>query len=127
MKWTNAADQLISQKHLTAKELAERLGITPHAVYQRRSKLGVKFWRNAKATKYPKSRWPRSYKWYRELVLNRDNWLCVYCGSPANEVYHVIPRNHGGFDLPSNLVASCSRCNNAKGSSCAECPKWKKP
>jgi len=126
MKWTDAADQLVSQRHLTAKELAEKLGITPHAVYVRRSKLGVKFWRESKPVIYPKSRWPRSYKWYRQLVLNRDNWTCVYCGSPANEVDHVIPRNHGGFDLPSNLVASCSRCNNAKGSSCADCPRWKR-
>jgi 5-methylcytosine-specific restriction endonuclease McrA len=126
MKWTDAADQLVSQRHLTAKELAERLGITPHAVYVRRSKLGVKFWRESKPVIYPKSRWPRSYKWYRQLVLNRDNWTCVYCGSPANEVDHVIPRNHGGFDLPSNLVASCSRCNNAKGSSCVDCPRWQR-
>ena len=126
MKWTNAADQLISQRHLTAKELAERLGITPHAVYQRRSRLGIKFWPNPKPATFPKSRWPRSYKWYRQLVLNRDNWICVYCGSPANEVDHVIPKNHGGLDLPSNLVASCNRCNNAKGSSCVDCPRWKR-
>ena len=126
MKWTEATDQLISQRHLTAKELAETLGITPHAVYQRRSKLGVKFWPNPKPTNYPKSRWPRTYKWYRKVVLKRDNWTCQYCGSVADQVDHIIPRHQGGLDLPSNLVAACSVCNYFKGTSCAECPKWRR-
>jgi hypothetical protein len=125
MKWNNAADQLISQRHLTAKELADRLGITPHAVYQRRSKLGIKFWPNAKQATYPKSRWPRSYKMTRRWVLERDRWSCVYCGEAANQVDHVIPKNNGGSDLPSNLVAACARCNNLKGTSCGDCPKWR--
>ena len=125
MKWTDAADQLISQRHLTAKELAERLGITPHAVYQRRSKLGIKFWPNPKPVRYPQSRWPRSYKMARRWVLERDRWTCVYCGQAANQVDHVIPKNNGGSDLPNNLVASCAQCNNLKGTSCAECPRWK--
>jgi len=125
MKWTDAADQLISQKHLTAKELAKRLGITPHAVYQRRSKLGIKFWPNSKPTRYPKSRWPMSYKLARRWVLERDRWSCVYCGQAANQVDHVVPRNHGGSDLPNNLVAACAKCNNLKGSSCVDCPRWK--
>ena len=126
MKWTDAADQLISQRHLTAKELAQRLGITPHAVYQRRSKLGIVFWPNKKPTSYPKSRWPMSYKLARRWVLERDRWSCVYCGQAANQVDHVIPRNHGGSDLPNNLVAACAKCNNLKGSSCAECPRWQR-
>jgi hypothetical protein len=125
MKWTNAADQLISQRHLTAKELADRLGITPHAVYNRRSKLGIKFWPNPKQASYPKSRWPRSYKMTRRWVLERDRWSCVYCGESANQVDHVIPKNNGGSDLPSNLVAACARCNNLKGTSCGDCPKWR--
>lgn len=126
MKWTDAADQLVSQRHLTAKELAERLGITPHAVYQRRSKLGIKFWPNPKPAIFPKSKWPRTYKWYREWVLNRDNYICVYCGSEATVVDHIVPKSHGGLDLPSNLVAACFRCNSAKGSSCGDCPRWKR-
>ena len=125
MKWNDAADQLISQRHLTAKELADRLGITPHAVYQRRSKLGIRFWPNPKQATYPKSRWPRSYKMTRRWVLERDRWSCVYCGEAANQVDHVIPKNNGGSDLPSNLVAACARCNNLKGTSCGDCPKWR--
>jgi hypothetical protein len=125
MIWNKEADDLISQRHLTAKELADTLGITPHAVYQRRSKLGVKFWKEYKPVKGSTSRWPRSLRWYNRWVLQRDNYLCVYCGEPANEVDHVIPRHLGGVDLPSNLVASCSRCNSLKGTCCAQCPQWR--
>jgi 5-methylcytosine-specific restriction endonuclease McrA len=125
MIWTKEADELISQRHLTARELAETLGITPHAVYQRRSKLGVKFWKEAKPVKGSTSRWPRSLKYARIWVLNRDKHICAYCGEAANQVDHVIPRHLGGSDLPTNLVASCSRCNSLKGTSCSECPQWR--
>ena len=126
MNWTKESDELISQRHLTAKELAETLGITPHAVYQRRSKLGIRFWKETKPIKGKTSRWPRTLKYVKRWVLERDKYTCVYCGEPANEVDHVIPRHLNGSDAPSNLVASCRRCNNLKGTSCAECPNWRK-
>ena len=134
MKWTKEADELISQRHLTAKELAETLGITPHAVYNRRSKLGIRFWKKPKVInrKGPGSgyqnarRWPASLRIYKRIVMERDNWTCAYCGKPAEQVDHVIPQSQGGSHLPSNLVASCARCNYIKGSSCAECPGWRK-
>ena len=125
MNWTKHADKLISNRDATAKELAKILGVTPHAVYQRRSKLGIKFRKQTKPPIYPKSRWPMSYKLARRWVLERDCWSCVYCGDAANQVDHVIPKNNGGSDLPSNLVAACARCNNLKGTSCGDCPKWR--
>jgi 5-methylcytosine-specific restriction endonuclease McrA len=126
VNWTKEADELISQRHLTAKELAETLGITPHAVYNRRSKIGVRFWKETKPTKGRTSKYPASLKLIKRWVLQRDNYTCAYCGDLGLEVDHVIPRMHGGRDIPSNLVASCSRCNNLKGTSCAECPNWRK-
>ena len=129
MKWYPSDDLLISDRNLSARELAEMLGISPHAVYQRRSKLGIQFWAYKKNTAVTQgkiqSKWPRSYKLTRRFVLERDKWTCFYCGGEADQVDHVIPKNHGGLDLPNNLVASCRRCNNAKGSSCVECPRWK--
>ena len=125
MKWTKEADELISQRHLTAKELAETLGITPHAVYQRRSRLGVTFHFGKESKPGYRSKWPRSLKLIKRWVLQRDNYTCFYCGDLALQVDHVIPRIHGGRDIPSNLVASCARCNNLKGTSCAECPNWR--
>ena len=55
-------------------------------------------------------------------VLERDNFMCQYCGSMAGdtdqitggpvwlEVDHVVPKRRGGDDSPSNLRAICSTC-----------------
>ena len=126
MKWTEEVDALVSQRHLTAAELAETLGITPHAVYQRRSRLGVTFHSGKESKPGYRSRWPRSLKVIKRWVLQRDNYRCAYCNGLADQVDHVIPKRHGGSDLPSNLVASCASCNGLKGTSCAECPTWRK-
>ncbi|KKK56507.1 hypothetical protein LCGC14_3063840 [marine sediment metagenome] len=48
-------------------------------------------------------------------ILERDNKQCVYCGSPAWMVDHVIPRRDNGPPITSNGVAVCHRCNIRKG------------
>lgn len=58
----------------------------------------------------------------REYVLARDRHICAYCGAsgtgpgsvPLN-LDHVVPRARGGSNRPSNLVAACIPCNQAKG------------
>lgn len=47
----------------------------------------------------------------KELILERDNYLCVYCLSEAFEVDHVIPFSWSQCDDPDNLVACCHECN----------------
>lgn len=58
----------------------------------------------------------RGKKWLtiRLAVLERDGYLCAYCGNEANEADHIIPRNAGGKDELSNLVAACKPCNGRK-------------
>ena len=51
----------------------------------------------------------------RAIILKMHDYCCVYCGSPATSVDHIIPRSKGGTDYPDNLVAACSRCNYSKG------------
>ena len=58
----------------------------------------------------------RQWKRQRELVLTRDCYECAYCGEPATEVDHIIPRASGGGHELENLVACCKRCNGRKGS-----------
>jgi len=58
----------------------------------------------------------RQWKRQRELVLTRDCYECAYCGEPATEVDHIIPRAKGGGHELENLVACCKRCNGRKGS-----------
>ncbi len=50
----------------------------------------------------------------RLRVLERDGYVCRYCGGPANEVDHVAPLSRGGTIDERNLVAACKRCNSGK-------------
>ena len=50
----------------------------------------------------------------RRAVFARDEWVCQYCGSPAENVDHVIPRSRGGQHTWDNVVAACRRCNSRK-------------
>jgi 5-methylcytosine-specific restriction endonuclease McrA len=51
------------------------------------------------------------WKKLRLRILNRDGWICFWCGMEANTCDHVIPVARGGSDDPDNLVAACKRCN----------------
>ncbi len=45
----------------------------------------------------------------------RSSGPCVYCGSPAESVDHVVPLNRGGWEHESNLAPACGSCNGSKG------------
>lgn len=53
-------------------------------------------------------------------ILRRDGHRCKYCGRTADEVKitvdHVTPIALGGTNVPENLAAACSDCNNGKSS-----------
>ena len=57
----------------------------------------------------------------RRLVRDRAGDRCEYCllGSDpsrlAHHVEHIIARQHGGSDDPSNLALASHRCNAHKG------------
>jgi len=40
---------------------------------------------------------------------------CAYCGRPAEQIDHIIPRSRRGSTLRGNLVPICRKCNHAKG------------
>jgi 5-methylcytosine-specific restriction endonuclease McrA len=50
----------------------------------------------------------------RRAVFARDGWTCQYCGGPAENLDHVVPRSRGGEHTWRNVVASCRRCNARK-------------
>jgi len=56
------------------------------------------------------------WKDQRKRILQRDNYICVYCNAEATQVDHVIPRAKGGTHDMDNLVACCAACNSRKGS-----------
>ena len=51
----------------------------------------------------------------RRAVFARDGGRCVYCGSPATSIDHVVPRSRGGLHTWDNVVSACRRCNHIKG------------
>ena len=50
----------------------------------------------------------------RRAVFARDGWTCQYCGAPAENVDHVLPKSRGGRHSWDNVVAACRRCNSKK-------------
>ena len=51
----------------------------------------------------------------RRAVFLRDGHGCQYCGGPAENIDHVVPKSQGGLHTWENVVASCRRCNSKKG------------
>jgi 5-methylcytosine-specific restriction endonuclease McrA len=51
----------------------------------------------------------------RRAVFGRDEHSCQYCGGPAENIDHVLPRSKGGLHTWENVVACCRRCNLRKG------------
>jgi 5-methylcytosine-specific restriction endonuclease McrA len=53
----------------------------------------------------------------RRLILERDEFLCRFCGRGGRysdyllEIHHIVWRRHGGQDQPSNLMCICRRCH----------------
>lgn len=66
------------------------------------------------------------YRKYRDFVLERDGYRCVYCGDThiPLQLDHVVPRSRGGSDGPENLVACCRPCNCSKGARTPE--EWRR-
>jgi 5-methylcytosine-specific restriction endonuclease McrA len=50
----------------------------------------------------------------RRAVFARDGGRCQYCGVPAENIDHVIPRSRGGQHVWENVVAACRPCNTRK-------------
>jgi 5-methylcytosine-specific restriction endonuclease McrA len=54
----------------------------------------------------------------REEVKTRFGGACAYCDSkpPVLTLDHIVAKSKGGFDVRSNLVGVCRRCNKSKQS-----------
>lgn len=56
----------------------------------------------------------------RFLILERDEFRCIYCGMSSIEdatqlhVDHIVSCMNGGENVAGNLVTACARCNVEK-------------
>lgn len=74
-------------------------------------------------------------KGLRFQILQRDGFICQYCGAhgPTVElaIDHVIPVKLGGLTKANNLVTACRPCNAGKASRALDrCPmagSWEDP
>lgn len=57
---------------------------------------------------------PNRWTAIRVPILERDRYMCAYCGRRGDTVDHVIPKSKGGNEERNNLVACCKRCNMKK-------------
>jgi RHS repeat-associated protein len=51
----------------------------------------------------------------RDQALQENGGKCVFCGRPATQADHAVPRSRGGDTTPENMQPACSHCNAQKG------------
>ncbi|MFF2531212.1 HNH endonuclease [Brevibacillus sp. NPDC058079] len=56
-----------------------------------------------------------SYNKFRQEILNRDQFICHYCGEFGDTLDHILAESCGGLLTPQNSVCACFGCNNEKG------------
>ena len=56
----------------------------------------------------------------REKALQENGGKCVFCGKPAEQADHAIPRSRGGNNTSENLQPTCRACNQQKGAKTSE-------
>jgi len=60
---------------------------------------------------------------WRKEVLNRENYICEYCGGIANTAHHILPKKtHRYYAIdPDNGIACCKLCHNKIAHKDREC------
>ena len=50
----------------------------------------------------------------KSFIFSKTNHKCSYCGAPAQEIDHIVPRAKGGTNSTYNLTPACRSCNEKK-------------
>lgn len=53
----------------------------------------------------------REWNRIKPMMMKLKGDKCFYCGRPANEFHHIIPKHMGGDNRPENIVRICSECH----------------
>jgi len=103
---------LCLDENLTKGETARLVELCREKLAEYEAKRGEQIWRHRKLSSGYIS------GTLRYEVLKKAQFHCELCGISADvralEVDHIVPRNVGGSDDPSNLQALCYSCNSMK-------------
>jgi ATP adenylyltransferase len=103
---------LCLDEKLTTEETARLVQLCREKLTEYKAKRGEQIWLHRKLSKGYIS------GTLKYEVLKNAQFHCELCGVSADvralEVDHIIPRNLGGTDEPSNLQALCYSCNSMK-------------
>jgi hypothetical protein len=123
---------------LGGNALSEILGVNRGQIYQYATDEGFSVKKGGKYDPKEKairkmtrgySLWPKGYRLYKKLLVERDGLRCHYCDYLMTykeaQVDHILARARGGSDAPSNLVLACGRCNVLKSTLCYDCPEFR--
>lgn len=58
---------------------------------------------------------PFAYRYIRLKVLERDRYVCYWCGEPGETMDHVVPWSKGGRTTMDNCICACQECNGMRG------------
>jgi hypothetical protein len=66
------------------------------------------------------------YQTFRKFVLERDNYICQFCGENADQIHHERPQKLEPFFAldPDYTLSCCKKCHYEKGHK-EECSYWK--
>jgi 5-methylcytosine-specific restriction endonuclease McrA len=110
---------------LVLAEKAESVDSAPEVVHSESVSVPVPV--VVRLTRYVRVPYPAQVPLSRRAVFTRDGSTCVYCGSSATSIDHVVPRSRGGTHTWDNVVAACRRCNHAKADRSLAELGWKLP
>lgn len=104
--------ELIGSDGFTENQRGELIRLCQQRLEEYKENRGAAIWQHRKMSEGYVS------GTIRYEVLKRAKFRCELCGISADikalEVDHIVPRNKGGTDDPSNLQALCYSCNSMK-------------
>ena len=112
MKKEGKEFELLDFNLLSAEQITELIGTCQKKLDDFKERRGAAIWQHRKMSQGYIS------GTIRYEVLKRAKFRCELCGVSAEikalEVDHIVPRNNGGSDDPSNFQALCYSCNAMK-------------
>jgi ATP adenylyltransferase len=104
--------ELLDVSSLTAAQVTELIGLCQKKLDDFKEQRGARIWQHRTVSEGYIS------GTIRYEVLKQAKFRCELCGISAAikalEVDHIVPRNNGGSDDPSNFQALCYSCNAMK-------------